>query len=117
MWPRAAPDAALVVLVVLGAAECQQARCICFARPPWGGGFLAYASDQASRHLYMLAFQHIAWLSLAPKATLMADYRRSTQVLTWFIRYVACRVAGVIPLDGAVLGEHAGEFFAAPSFL
>jgi len=32
----------------------------------------------------MLAFQHIAWLSLAPKATLMADYRRSTQVLTWF---------------------------------
>jgi len=27
-----------------------------------GGGFLAYASNQASSHLYMLAFQHIAWL-------------------------------------------------------
>ena len=49
-----------------------------------GRGFMVYAGDQASRDLYMLAFQHIAWLSLAPKATLMADYRRSTQVLTWF---------------------------------
>jgi len=49
-----------------------------------GRWFPAYTSNKTSRHLYMLAFQHIAWLSLAPKATLTADYRRSTQVLTWF---------------------------------